>query len=150
MNKIDGKIVAMEIQNNLQKQLENIPKDKRPCIGIIIVGNRTDSETYVRLKIKKCNELNINHKLSSFSNNITEDELIEQIELFNNDKNINGILLQLPLPKHINERKILNIIDYHKDIEWFSRIKSRTVINVWQTIFLSMHTVCYITYIRIL
>ena len=110
--KIDGKLVSTCIANNL-----NI--SETPCLGIILVGNRPDSELYVSLKIKKCDELNIKYRAIYLPENISKQELIQQIESFNTSLYVHGILLQLPLPKHLQHdtQSILNHINPKKDVD---------------------------------
>lgn len=107
----DGKHVATLIENNIKPFINN------HHLAIIIVGNRSDSELYVSLKIKKCQELGINHTLIKLPNDINEEKFIYHIQKLNKDNNINGILVQLPIPEHLNKQKILDTIDYKKDID---------------------------------
>lgn len=113
--KYDGKCVAKLIETDIISKINVL--NIQPHLAIILIGNRPDSELYVSLKIKKCNELGINHTLIQFDENISEDKVINQIKNLNINKNIHGILVQLPLPIHLNTQNILNHIDEFKDVD---------------------------------
>merc|ERR1711907_159939 len=105
---IDGKKVSDEIKKELKKEIEE--NNLKPGLGIILVGNREDSKTYVRMKIKACNLIGITNYDVYLPEDTTENELFDEVNKMNNNNNIHGILIQLPLPNHINEANILNQI----------------------------------------
>ena len=114
MNKIiDGKLVREVIKEELIKEIEGIDN---LTLAVIQVGNDAASSIYVNNKIKLCNEIGINSIHKKFDN-IKEEELIKEIENLNNDDNINGILVQLPLPNGFNTKKVINTISYLKDVD---------------------------------
>ena len=117
---LSGKIVAQSIYKNIKKQIIKLnERNIIPGLAVILVGERSDSQLYVHIKQKKCKELFINSFLYKFKNNVEEEEIIKQIELLNNDQNIHGILIQLPLPNHLNEYNILNKVAIEKDVDGF-------------------------------
>mgnify|MGYP003981340931 FL=1 len=117
---LDGKKTAAEIYNELQHDITLLKQnDITPGLSVILVGDRTDSKTYVAMKQKKCRELGIFSKLIKLEEDVSEDKIIKIIHDLNNDDKINGILIQLPLPKHLNENKILSTVKLSKDVDGF-------------------------------
>lgn len=115
------------LTNEIYESLKNKLKinDKKPCLAIIIVGDKKDSMTYIKLKRKKCEALGIETYLYSFSDKISVDHIIKSIEALNNSNFISGILVQLPLPKNFtkqDEYNILNTVDTIKDVDGFHHI----------------------------
>lgn len=94
-------------------------KNINPCLAVVIVGNDPASKVYVAGKIRDCEEIGIESKHFELSENTSEAELLELVNQLNNDKNVSGLLVQLPLPKHINEKTIINAIDPKKDVDAF-------------------------------
>ena len=123
-NKIlNGKIVSEHIYNKLNKKIDLLKKENIvPKIEVILIGDRTDSELYVKMKQKKCEQLNIICSINKFNNNCNQNEILNLINKFNNDKNVHGILVQLPLPNHLDTNIILNKINYLKDVDGFNDI----------------------------
>lgn len=118
---LDGKKVAAEIKASLKKEVVELkPKGIFPCLGVILVGEFPPSVIYVRNKETACQEVGINTKTMRLAENISENELLSYIENWNQDKTINGILVQLPLPKHINTQKVLDTIIPQKDVDGLS------------------------------
>lgn len=115
--RIDGKKVAELCRQELKSNIAKLPQ--APELAVILVGNNPASEVYVRSKEKSCREVGIVAHSYHLTESTTEDELIELINLLNSDVNINGILVQLPLPKHINEQRILATIAPLKDVDGF-------------------------------
>lgn len=118
---IDGKTLAKEKREELKKKVQEL-KDKKeivPGLAIIRVGNDTASEIYVRNKLKACQEVGIHAVEQHFDENASEQEIIERIEFFNQEKSIDGILVQSPLPKNLNEKKIVSFILGSKDVDGF-------------------------------
>ena len=120
MKILDGKGVATEVYEELKQDIKLL-KEKNiiPGLSVILVGDRTDSQTYVRMKQKKCQELGIYSRLIKLEENVTEEEILKIINELNNDDKINGILIQLPLPKHLNENNILSTVKLSKDVDGF-------------------------------
>ena len=101
---IYGKPVANKIYKEVSIKIDLLKKKEiKPCIAVIIVGNRKDSITYVNMKANKCTELGISSEIHKLEETCKETDILEKIDKLNSDKNVNGILIQLPLPKHINE-----------------------------------------------
>ncbi|MDR0753900.1 MAG: bifunctional 5,10-methylene-tetrahydrofolate dehydrogenase/5,10-methylene-tetrahydrofolate cyclohydrolase [Prevotellaceae bacterium] len=121
MQIIDGKKIAGEIKLEIANEVkEMISKGHRaPCLAAILVGNDPASETYVNSKEKDCNEVGFTSKIYRFGEQITENELIDKIKEINADDNIDGLIVQLPLPGHISESNILLATDYKKDVDGF-------------------------------
>ena len=118
---IDGKYVSAEVRKKLKAEIENFIKDTgiTPGLAVILVGNNPASAVYVRNKHKACLEVGINSYEITMPEETTEEELLSKIEELNNDKNVHGILVQLPLPKHISEEKVINKISPEKDVDAF-------------------------------
>lgn len=117
---LDGKKVSEEIINNIKKEISE--KNLKLGFAIIWIGNDTASEIYVRNKMKKCEEVGIKAELYHLDESIKENEVLDLIEKLNLRDDINGILLQSPIPKHIDIIKCFNKINYKKDIDGFSNI----------------------------
>lgn len=118
---IDGKKCSEEILENLRKDISEYKEKtgKVPGLAVIILGNNAASKIYVKSKIRACEKTGILSREIILDENISGEELINEIEKLNNDKNINGILVQLPLPSHINEKKICEAISVKKDVDGF-------------------------------
>ena len=120
MEILDGTKVANQILDDVKNKVEILKKRKvEPCLGIILVGNRKDSETYVRMKKKRCQEVGITNCDIYLPENVSEEELIENIERMNKDSFVHGILVQLPLPPHINSERVISKINVNKDVDGF-------------------------------
>lgn len=117
---IDGKKIAEELRSKLKKEIEQLPTSQIiPGLTVILIGDDPASQIYVRNKEKFAKEVGINSKLLRFENSITEQDLIKEIHKLNNDNSVHGILVQLPLPKHINSGKIISEINPVKDVDGF-------------------------------
>lgn len=118
---IDGKRFAQELRNEIKKEIESIKKTRNttPGLTVILVGNHTPSEIYVRNKELSAKEVGITSEVIRFESSITQEKLIEVIHGLNKDKKVHGILVQLPLPPHINGSKIIEEIDPKKDVDGF-------------------------------
>jgi methylenetetrahydrofolate dehydrogenase (NADP+)/methenyltetrahydrofolate cyclohydrolase len=118
---IDGKKVASEIKTEIAAEVEKLKTTgkKIPHLAAILVGNNGSSETYVANKVKDCREVGFISTLIRFGNEITENLLLDKIEEFNNDNDIDGFIVQLPLPAHISENKVIEAIDPQKDADGF-------------------------------
>ncbi len=121
MQLLDGKAVSQAVKEELKvlmvKHME--AGGKTPHLAAILVGSNGASETYVASKIKSCAEVGFKSSLQRFDTGISEAALINAIEMLNADEDVDGILVQLPLPKHISEEKIINVIHPAKDVDGF-------------------------------
>lgn len=120
---LDGKALSENIIQNLRAQLDELHSASRPPhLAAILVGNHAPSIAYVSSKIKTCEKIGIQSSLLTFDENITEQALLEQIEALNQNTGVDGILVQLPLPRHINNQKIIANILPSKDVDGFHPI----------------------------
>jgi len=121
MQLIDGKAVATVIKKEIATEVERIIANggKRPHLAAILVGHDGGSETYVANKVKACEECGFTSTLLRFEADITEEELLKKVDELNNDPDVDGFIVQLPLPKHIDEQKVTEAIDYRKDVDGF-------------------------------
>jgi len=121
---IDGKKIAAEIKQEIKVETETLKRERgiTPGLAFIIVGDNPASQSYVRMKGKGCDEVGFYSVTERLPEQTNEAELLRVIDRFNNDPKIHGILVQLLLPKHINEHKIINAIDYRKDVDGFHPI----------------------------
>lgn len=121
MKVIDGKAMAEEIRNELKKEVEILKKEgkKVPHLAAVLVGNNPASETYVNAKVKACAEVGFGSSLIKLPETITESELLEKVKEINNNPEIDGYIVQLPLPSHINEQKVTMAISPKKDVDGF-------------------------------
>ena len=121
MQILDGKIVSQSVKEKIKEKtiLFKSNGHKTPHLAAILVGNNGASETYVASKVKNCEEVGLKSSLIRFDENIEEAQLIAAIENLNNDEDVDGILVQLPLPKQINQEKIINLINPDKDVDGF-------------------------------
>lgn len=117
MTILDGKKVAQKIRDDVALKVAQL--DKPPVLAVVVVGEDPASQVYVRHKTRACEEVGIKSIAHRLSESITEQELIELIRSLNQDNNVTGILVQLPLPDHINSDNILEEIDPHKDVDGF-------------------------------
>ena len=118
---LDGKKIAQDIRTELKTEIEKLKESGKNVPGLvaILVGNNPASEIYVKSKAKDCNEIGMRTVTEKRDADISEKELLELIEYYNNNKDYHGILVQLPLPKHINEDKIIEAISPKKDVDGF-------------------------------
>ena len=121
MTLIDGKATAAQIKKEIAAEVGKMVADghKRPNLAAVLVGHDGGSETYVANKIKSCAECGFESTLIRFEDTVSEKELLDKIAELNADDNIDGFIVQLPLPKHIDEQKIIEAIDYRKDVDGF-------------------------------
>ena len=124
MELIDGKKIADNIKQEIATEVEQLVKDgkKRPHLAAILVGHDGGSETYVAHKVKACEQCGFKSSLVRFESDVNEEELLNAIDKLNNDDDVDGFIVQLPLPKHISEQKIIEAIDYKKDVDGFHPI----------------------------
>lgn len=121
---IDGKRIAAEIRADLKTRIEELARKHKvvPGLAVILVGENPASQVYVRMKKRACEELGIRSFSWEADQTCTERRLLSQIRKFNEDERVHGILVQLPLPRHIDEQKILNAVDPSKDVDGFHPI----------------------------
>jgi len=121
---IDGKAIAAQIKEEIAGEVAQIKKDggKIPHLAAILVGHDGGSETYVANKVRTCEEVGFKSSLIRYEDDVTEEELLRKVEELNNDNNVDGFIVQLPLPEHISTQKIIEAIDYRKDVDGFHPI----------------------------
>ncbi len=121
MQIIDGKSLSKKVQSSVKKEVEKLKKEKNivPGLAVIIVGDDPASHAYVSMKEKACKAVGFYSIAHKMPESITEDEIIQIITMMNNNPHIHGILVQLPLPPHIDTTKILEVIDPKKDVDGF-------------------------------
>lgn len=124
MTLIDGKAISDQIKQEIAAEVaERVARgEKRPHLAAILVGHDGGSETYVANKVKACEACGFASSLIRFESDITEDTLLAEIERLNKDADVDGFIVQLPLPRHINEQRIIEAIDYRKDVDGFHPI----------------------------
>lgn len=138
MTLIDGKAVSEQIKQEIATEVAEIVArgGKRPHLAAILVGHDGGSETYVAAKVKACEVCGFKSSLIHYEADVTEDELLAKVKELNEDPDVDGFIVQLPLPKHISEQKVIESIDYRKDVDGFHPI------NVGR---LSIGLPCYIS-----
>ncbi len=126
MQIIDGKAVAAAIKREIAQEVESIIASggKRPHLAAILVGHDGGSETYVANKVKACEECGFTSTLIRYEADVTEQELLKKVDELNNDNDVDGFIVQLPLPKHIDEQKVTEAIDYRKDVDGFHPVNA--------------------------
>lgn len=124
MQLIDGKAVAEQIKKEIAQEVADIVANggKRPHLAAILVGHDGGSETYVASKVKACETCGFKSSLIRMEDTVSEDELLAKVDELNNDPDVDGFIVQLPLPKHISEQKIIEAVDYRKDVDGFHPI----------------------------
>ncbi len=123
---IDGKATATKIKLEIAGEVKNIVEagGKRPHLAAILVGTDAASETYVNYKVKDCEQVGFVSTLVRFEENISEQELLDKVAELNRDQDIDGFIVQLPLPGHIAETKIIEAIDPSKDVDGFHPVNA--------------------------
>ena len=126
MQLIDGKAVSTTIKKEIAEEVNRIVQNggKRPHLAAILVGHDGGSETYVASKVKACEECGFKSTLIRYESDVTEKELLAKVEELNNDADVDGFIVQLPLPKHIDEQKVTEAIDYRKDVDGFHPVNA--------------------------
>eukprot|EP00966_Prymnesium_polylepis_P078518 1820083-Prymnesium_polylepis.1 len=119
---IDGKAIAGQIRREIKEQTAELLGEHgvQPGLAVVLVGDRTDSSTYVRMKKRAADEVGFHSVDCKYPESVTEAELLECVRTLNADPKVHGILVQLPLPRHINEAKVLEEIKVEKDVDGFS------------------------------
>jgi len=118
---LDGKLTSQEIRNEIRVQVDEFVKNggKTPHLAAVLVGEDGASKTYVNMKVKDCAEVGFKSTLKRFDESVSEDELLREVEAINADPDIDGLIVQLPLPDHISELKVTEMIKPEKDVDGF-------------------------------
>jgi len=121
MNLIDGKLTSKEVRKDLSIEVEKILEagGRRPHLAAVLVGHDGGSESYVSGKMKACEEVGFKSSLIRYEDDVTEEELLAKVRELNEDDGLDGFIVQLPLPKHISEEKVIETIDPRKDVDGF-------------------------------
>ena len=121
---LDGKVTAAQMKQEMAEEVARIKAEggKVPHLAAILVGHDGGSETYVASKVKTCGEIGFKSTLIRYEADVTEEELLRKVDELNNDPDVDGFIVQLPLPKHISEQKVIEAIDYRKDVDGFHPI----------------------------
>ncbi len=121
---IDGKATAAKIKEEIRHEVEGLVAHgkKRPHLAAILVGHDGGSETYVKNKVLACDVCGFQSTLIRYESDVTEEELLDKVRQLNEDPSIDGFIVQLPLPRHIDEQKVIETIDYRKDVDGFHPI----------------------------
>ncbi|MCM1290388.1 MAG: bifunctional methylenetetrahydrofolate dehydrogenase/methenyltetrahydrofolate cyclohydrolase FolD [Prevotella sp.] len=121
MQIIDGKETARQIKAEIAQEVKKLVEagERPPYLSAILVGHDGGSESYMSNKVKACKECGFESDLIRFDEDVTEERLLEEIKRLNEDPNVDGFIVQLPLPKHIDEQKVIEAIDYRKDVDGF-------------------------------
>lgn len=124
MQLIDGKATATAIKAQIAQEVKEIiaAGGKQPHLAAVLVGHDGGSETYVKNKVLACEQCGFKSTLIRYEDDVTEEELLACVDRLNNDKDVDGFIVQLPLPKHIDEQKVIMAIDYRKDVDGFHPI----------------------------
>lgn len=124
MQIIDGKATAEAIKAEIAEEVRQIVSNggRAPHLAAILVGHDGGSETYVKNKVLACERCGFESTLIRFEEDVTEEELLQCVDKFNKDESVDGFIVQLPLPKHIDEQKVIEVIDYRKDVDGFNPI----------------------------
>ena len=126
MQLIDGKAIAATIKREIAEQVEKMiaAGNKRPHLAAILVGHDGGSETYVANKVRACEECGFTSTLIRYEDDVTEAELLAKVQELNEDSDVDGFIVQLPLPRHIDEQKVTEAIDYRKDVDGFHPVNA--------------------------
>ena len=133
---IDGKKISMEVIEEIKKEISFLKKktNKIPGLSVILIGDFTPSQIYVKNKQKKSLEVGINSEIIRYPEKISEQEVLKKIKELNDNKNVSGILVQLPLPKHINKQKVINAINPFKDVDGFNPLNVGNLASGYEAI----------------
>ena len=118
---IDGKAISEQVKQEIAAEVTEMVANggKRPHLAAILVGHDGGSETYVAAKVKACEACGFKSSLIRYESDVTEEELLEKVRELNADNDVDGFIVQLPLPDHISEQKVIETIDYRKDVDGF-------------------------------
>lgn len=133
MQLIDGKKISLQIQEEIAQEVKQMLAKglKQPHLAAVLVGNDGGSETYVASKMKTCEKVGFRSSLIRFPDSVSEEELLEAVHKLNTDADVDGFIVQLPLPKHIREHKVIEAVNPEKDVDGFHPINvGRMVLNL--------------------
>ena len=118
---IDGKVISEQVKSEIAEEVKNMMAKgaKRPHLAVIIVGHDGGSESYVAGKVKDCHDCGFTSTLIRFEDDVAEKTLLAEVDKLNKDADVDGFIVQLPVPKHISEEKVIEAIDYRKDVDGF-------------------------------
>lgn len=116
---IDGKGIAQTFLDDVKNQIEKSASQRPPCLAFILVGDNPASQLYVKLKVKTCKKIGITTKGFNFDSAVTQNEILQLLQSLNKDPNVDGILIQMPLPPHLNLLEVIEFIDPTKDVDGF-------------------------------
>ncbi|MCC8143913.1 MAG: bifunctional methylenetetrahydrofolate dehydrogenase/methenyltetrahydrofolate cyclohydrolase FolD [Tannerellaceae bacterium] len=121
---LDGKAISAQMKQEIAEEVKRIKEagGKIPHLAAILVGHDGGSETYVANKVRTCEEVGFKSTLIRFEDEVSEEELLREVDKLNNDPDVDGFIVQLPLPNHISEQRIIEAIDYRKDVDGFHPI----------------------------
>ena len=141
---IDGKAISDQVKSEIAEEVKAmVAAGKRaPHLAVIIVGHDGGSETYVAHKVKSCEQVGFTSTKITFEDDVTEAELLAKIDELNKDNGLDGFIVQLPLPKHISEQKVIEAIDYRKDVDGFPSRKRGSFVN-WIALLCMCHSFRY-------
>lgn len=124
MQLIDGKATAAQVKEQIAEEVKRMVEagGKRPHLAAVLVGHDGGSETYVKNKVIACEQCGFKSTLIRYENDVTEEELLDCVDRLNKDADVDGFIVQLPLPSHIDEQKVIMAIDYRKDVDGFHPI----------------------------
>tara|TARA_Y100000590_G_C15551810_1_gene951206 strand:- start:256 stop:1098 length:843 start_codon:yes stop_codon:yes gene_type:complete len=143
---IDGKKIAAEIREVLKKEVSDLKKKNNqvPGLTVILIGDLAPSQIYVRMKEKAANEVGLKSEIIKYPDTVDEQILLDKINLLNNDNSVSGILVQLPLPKHINKQKVIETISPSKDVDGFHPINIGNLSSGYKSIVPCTPLGCYL------
>jgi methylenetetrahydrofolate dehydrogenase (NADP+)/methenyltetrahydrofolate cyclohydrolase len=119
---MDGKALSSKVKEQIKQEVSEITEKRKPKLAVVLVGNDPASSTYVASKVKACELVGIESFAKRMDESTTQEELVEVIKQLNEDQSVDGILVQLPLPKHLDEQEIMFMIDPNKDVDGFHPI----------------------------
>lgn len=124
MQLIDGKATAAQVKEQIAEEVKRMVEagGKRPHLAAVLVGHDGGSETYVKNKVIACEQCGFKSTLIRYENDVTEEELLDCVDRLNKDADVDGFIVQLPLPSHIDEQKVIMAIDFRKDVDGFHPI----------------------------
>lgn len=126
---LDGKVASAAIRNQLTSEVKALSGDRKPHLAAILVGNNGASETYVASKVRSCEEIGFASTLVRLPEDCSEEKLLSAIRELNGKNDVDGILVQLPLPKHINEQEVIEAIDPEKDVDGFHPVNAGKLVQ---------------------
>ncbi len=123
---LDGKATAARMKQEMAEEVAQIKAagGKTPHLAAVLVGHDGGSETYVASKVRTCEEIGFKSSLIRYEDDVTEEELLRKVDELNNDPDVDGFIVQLPLPNHISEQKVIEAIDHRKDVDGFHPINA--------------------------